>query len=87
MTITDAELIRALAISLGGMIAAFYGIAIWVVRSIKKELNEFKQGVTNELRGLDRRVTRIEAVVRIPTPMYGPDGDYFRPLGENGKAP
>lgn len=73
MTITDAELVRWLTYAIFAVLGGCATVAWWGVRVIVRNISEFKDEFTREMRGFDRRVTRIEAHLRLPTPM--PDGD------------
>ena len=72
VTITDTELVRGLAYMLLLILGGCATVAWWGVRIIVRNIAEFKDEVTREMRGFDRRVTRIEAHLRLPTPM--PEG-------------
>jgi hypothetical protein len=80
MTITDAELVRALAYTGVLILAGCGSVAWWGVRTIVRHfgtlrdiVDAFKSEMTREIRGLDRRITRVEAVLRLPTPSDGVD--------------
>lgn len=73
MTITDAELVRALGYTIIVLLGGCGTVAWWGVRVIVRSIGDFKDEFTREMRGFDRRVTRIEAHLRLPTPM--PDGE------------
>lgn len=66
MTTTDAELVRGLIYAILAIIGGCASVAWWGVRVIVRSISDFKDEVTREIRDFDRRVTRIEAYIRLP---------------------
>lgn len=73
-TVTDAELIRMLAWTIATLLGGFATIAWWATRVLVKKLGAISKEFRDEFRGFDRRVTRIEAKVGLPTPPFEPNG-------------
>ena len=62
----DAELVRGLIYAIVAIIGGCASVAWWGVRVIVRSISDFKDEVTREIRDFDRRVTRIEAYIRLP---------------------
>ena len=82
MTLTDADIIRAMWQIAIMLIAGFGAVSWWGARWIVKTV----QGAIREIRNLERRVTRVEAYLRLPTPMVDDSGnDHFVPWSDREK--
>lgn len=79
MTITDAELVRALAACCLILLGGCGTVAWWAVRVVVRRIGSLEERFSAEMRGFDRRITRVEAVLRLPTPMLGDAAAYVGP--------
>jgi len=95
VTITDAELVRALSVVLFTLLSGIASVGWYCLRSVQRrfdavddqlgathasvidKIDDFKTEFHTEIRGLDRRVTRVEAHMSLRTPSPSEDHSIY----------
>lgn len=68
MSLTDADLVRALAWVVGVLLTGGAAVVWWAARWVVGKIEGIGRMFTREMRAFDRRLTRVEAILKMPTP-------------------